>query len=600
MAREKENKPGERKKMCRWAAGIALLLLLFYGYALAAYINLLVNHRDGWLALVETDEVFVKEVYGERGNIYDTKGRLVQATLPYYYLVMDTRVPYLHQNNDSVYRALSDSACAALSRTFGEESPQELKARMDRAFRAGVGEFRLVRRRVSYTELQEVRQMPLFRLPRVRSGLIVRQRNNRENLFGDEAERVVGAVYGVNDTARGFGRYGLEQYFDAELSGTPGRVTRRRVGVGWLDVPIEQPEDGMDVVMTIDMDIQDICEAVMLEKMEQSRSEAGTMVLMDTHTGEIRAMVNLKRDTANNRIIQGENFAVAMDNQPGSSFKTVCMMAAIERGLCDTGTVVRTDGGRGTFGGVKVEDSHLYDEQELTATEIIARSSNVGIARIFDEGYPHHKNGYRRFADDILATGFARPIGIELKGEVMPTIYHPDTYDKWGPTTMTAMSRGYEVQTTPLYTLNFYNAIANDGYYVKPHLVRQLRRGGAVEQEFEPQRAKERMCSRATLDRIRYMLHEAVYRPTGTGYGFVNSRLFGISGKTGTARLNQLPTGDWQYQITFVGYFPDDRPRYTGIVVFVRPDQAWTGYYAGEAFRRVAETIWAMEGTKRK
>lgn len=584
----------EKKIKTTWAVVLGVLILALYVGSLVTYLTLLTRHREGWLRLVETNEIHIEEVYGERGNIYDCKGRLVSATLPYYYIVMDTRVPYLHQNRDSVYRALADSACISLSRKFGEESPSELRARMDRAFRAGAGEFKLVKRKISYTELCEVQQMPLFRLGRMRSGLIARQMNNRENLFGGEAQRVVGAVYGANDTSRGFGRYGLEQFFDSELSGRPGRVMRRRVGRGWLGVPIVQPEDGADVVMTIDMDIQDICEAVMMEKMQASRAEAGTMVLMETATGEIKAMVNLKRDTARDRVVQGENFAVAMDNQPGSSFKTVCMMAAIEQGICDTGTMVRVDGGRGSFGGLRVEDSHLYNESELTVAEIMARSSNVGIARVMEEGFGRNRRAYRRFADAVLATGFAEPIGIELKGEVLPTIYHPDTYDKWGPTTMTAMSRGYEVQATPLYILNFYNAIANDGYYVKPHLVRQLRRGGEVVEEFEPERRRERMCSRSTLEQIRYMLHGVVYRPLGTAYGFANSRLFGISGKTGTARLNEVAPDEWQYQITFVGYFPDDKPRYTGIVVFVRPDKAWTGYYAGEAFRRVAETIWAM------
>lgn len=594
----KKNDENRFKK--RWALLFGIAAVLGYAYIIVRYVDLLLRDRDKYIEVVEENEVATVERRGRRGNIYDCRGRLVSATLPEYIVYIDLTVPYLHTGigKDS-FPIWVDRLSYELSARFGEESPDQLKQRLMTSYKRcdltkhdnGV---RLLKRKLSYDEYKEVCKMTLLNRAPSRGGRVVVERQNRENLFGGMARRVVGAVYGIDDTTHTtLGRFGIEQSFDKELSGSKGLYLRQRLGGSPMLKPITPAEDGCDVVMTLDMDIQDICECALREKLIESQAESACMILMEVETGEIKSIVNFVQPEPGN-VLQGTNMALAMNNQPGSTFKTVCMMSVLENEDCDSSTLVLVNGGIGRFGGKVLHDSHLYKEKYLSLSAVMARSSNVGMAQLVEDVYSNTRAGWRKFSDDLAEIGFDHHIDIEIKGAADPIIHRYGEYKEWSGTTMTAMSRGYGVQTTPLYTLNFYNAIANDGYYVKPHLVKALRRGGEFVKEFGTERRRNRMCSSNTLQQIKGMLEGVVSRSDGTAYRFVNSKLFTVAGKTGTARYKMVDDA-WRYQISFVGYFPADKPKYSAIVVFMCPRFAYTGMYCGGVFKQVAEAVWSMD-----
>ncbi|MCQ2338470.1 MAG: penicillin-binding protein 2 [Paludibacteraceae bacterium] len=595
MSDERNN----HKSLHRWAVFFGAAILAGFVYTVCVYVSLLVNERDKYLNVIQNNEVKMFEKRGRRGNIYDCRGRLISASLPEYEIYMDLTVDYNQKGagRDSFPSRL-ERLCQQLSARFGEETPEHLYRRLMTSYRRndkrrndhGV---RLLNRILSFEEMQEVLQMPLLNMSPSCGGLVVKERSNRENLFGGMANRVIGAVYGSDDTTHlRLGRYGIEQSMDRELSGTKGVYVRQRVGGKRIAEPIVPAIDGSDVVLTLDMDMQDVCECALRERLVASGARSAFMILMEVETGEIKAMANLTQEKPG-VVRQGTNMALAMNNQPGSTFKTVCLMAALETGECDSATVLRVDGGHGVFSGKDVYDSHFYPEKYLPLSAVMARSSNVGMARLMETVYGKNRAAWREFSEDIGKLGYDDSIPIEIIGSARPVIHRYGEYEKWSGNTMTGMSRGYGVQSSALYTLNFYNAIANDGYYVQPHLVSALRRGGEFVKEFDVVKSRSRMCSRGTLEQVRAMLEGVVNRPDGTAYRFASSELFPVAGKTGTARY-EMVNGEWKYQISFVGYFPADKPRYSAIVVLMCPDKAYTGMYCGGVFREVAETVWSM------
>lgn len=571
------------KKARRWLYAMLGVVTCVYIWLSVSYIRLLIVEREGWLSLSNRTQFYNDTVYGDRGNIYDCQGRLVQASFPYYRVVMDLRVPFLRQKylppksqrgayTDTItnYEAYADSVCVAVSDYFKQYTHSELRKKMDKAFRDSVGTFKIVEGNITYKQLMALKSMPLFNQGSLHSGLIPNKYENRENLYGDLAFRVVGAVYGDRKNKSGqYARFGLEQYFDKELAGTPGIFEHR---AGSFARPIRRPVDGLDLVMTIDMDIQDMCESLLENSFSQTHGTRACMIVMETATGEIKAMVNLKKDSLGGKIEQGENYCISEISQPGSTIKTVAMLAMLEDGRCDVNKKYFVDNGFAKVGGKEIKDTH-HDSLYLSPEGILAESSNVGMSRIAIEEYGNNRKGWIKFYDAMQDMRFTHKIGLQLgegDREYEPRVYNPETYKKWSLTTMPSMAYGYELSITPLYTLNFYNAIANNGYYVKPHIVRELRRGGEVERSFDPQVDHHRICSKKNLETIRKFLLAVVERPDGTGYYSVRNNQVKIAGKTGTARIISKNEGDPQfYQVTFVGYFPADAPKYSAIVLMV-------------------------------
>ncbi len=563
-----------------------VIVLLFAVVVLWTAVKI-TTERDEWLAVSASMQRKGREKMPERGNIYSDNGSLISTTVPYYSLYMDTRVPALHQKGGELYKQNIDSLCYCLSMKFKDKSPAEYRNMIDRAYARGDGKLKLYPKRVSYIDLQEIKQFPLIRRGRYKSGFIPEEYVKRENLYGNLAGRTVGNIYG---SGKG-GQYGLEMYYDSILSGVPGYEEGIRAGNQWIYVPTQDAEPGVDLVTTIDIEIQDIAESILRDKLSQFKASKGCLVMMEVKTGQIKAIVNLMRNS-DGTYSEGANMAVSDLSEPGSTFKIVSMAVALDNGLCDTADRMDICHGQYRFYDRVMNDHNWktggYDT--LSMNEVIAYSSNVGVSRLIEE---HYKDKPEEFVDAVLNTGFADDIELEIPGAVPPSIKHPDTYKYWSKVSLPWMSIGYVSQVPPIYTLNYYNAIANGGRMMRPYLVKQHVKDGVVLKEIKPEVLKSSICKSSTLGKLQGMLRSVVEFGTNRRYG---SKHFAIAGKTGTAQLGYGTGGVVRHQVSFCGYFPADNPMYSCIVV-VREPQAppAAGAMAGDVFLKVAERVYAQK-----
>ena len=572
-----------RKSIMSRLKWVGIFVCFFFVCAIVRMSWTMTVERDGWLNTAQRLEKKNRVVRPQRGNIYSDNGQLISATMPYYYVYMDTRVPALHEKEGKLYKENIDSLCVALSRKFGDMTAAGYRRAIDAAYFRGEGRLKVYPKRISYIDAMDVKQFPLFRLGKFKSGLMLEEYANRENLYGTLAARTVGDIYGSGQG----GQYGLELRYDSVLSGLSGMERGIRAGRSWVYIPIEDPVDGADLHTTLDIDMQDICDAALRKKLEQIGAKMGCLVLMEVKTGKIKAMVNLERNT------QGEygekwNMAVADMSEPGSTFKTISMMIAIDNGVCDTSDVVDINHGRWPFGSEVMTDHNWrsggYDS--LTISKIIAYSSNVGTSKIIDEYY---RNDKEKFVQSILDTKFAEDFQIDIPGAAVPRIKQTS----WNRTTLPWMSIGYNVQVPPIYTLNFYNAIANGGKLMRPYLVDRIEKNGSVIKQFKPQVVNSSICKSSTLSKVKGMLEDVVDYGTAKT---IKSKEFSIAGKTGTAQLGYGRGGAVKHQVSFCGYFPADNPMYSCIVVVKEPQMApAAAFMCGEVFRNVAEKIYAQQ-----
>ncbi|MGM9806101.1 MAG: penicillin-binding protein [Candidatus Aphodosoma sp.] len=578
-----------RTSIIRRFKWISCIICVLFLVAIGKMALTMTVERAEWLKAGQKQERKNREIEPERGNIYACDGQLMAATIPYYKLYMDLGVEALHAKGGRLYKENIDSLCIAMSRKFGDRSPAGYRSMFDAAYLKKNRYLRIYPDKVSYIDLEEVKQFPLFRLGRNKSGLIDDvEFANRENLYGSMAARTIGNVYGSS----GSGQYGLELYYDSLLSGVPGVERGVRAGRTWVYVPEKEALDGCDIVTTIDVDIQDICEVALRNKLIQIEAENGCLVMMEVKTGQIKAMVNLGR-TASGTYKETKNMAVADMSEPGSTFKAMSLMIALDKGVCDTSDVLDINYGRWQFADRTMTDHNWkrggYDS--LTVSEVLAFSSNVGTSRIIDE---HFKSKPEEFVDAVMATGFADDMKIEIPGASVPVIPHPKSYKYWSRVTLPWMSIGYNTQIPPIYTLNFYNAIANDGKLMRPYLVQRIEKDGRVVMEKHPHVVNSSVCKSSTLRKLQGMLEDVVKYGTAKPN---RSREFAIAGKTGTAQLQYGGSkGAVRHQVSFCGYFPADEPVYSCIVVVKEPRMLPSAsFMAGAVFKDVAEKVYAQK-----
>ena len=544
--------------------------------------------RGSWMEQVDKLQKKDRDIIPERGNLYDADGRLITATIPYYRLYMDLGVGfYKSDKGRKYYQENIDSLSICLSRKFGDKSAGEYRAMIDAAFAKGNRRLKLYSKRVSYIDMMEVKQFPLFRIGRNKSGFFTEESFNRENLYGSLANRTLGDIYGSD----GRGQYGLELRFDSLLAGEKGRAKGHLVGKGnWVFVEEKAAKRGADIYTTIDVEMQDICETVLREKLDVIKAKNACLVLMEVKTGEIKSMVNLQR-ASDGSYFEGWNMAVADLSEPGSTFKTMSLMVALDHNVCDTADTVNLNHGVWMFHKSKMTDHNWrkggYDT--LSVAGILAQSSNVGVSRIIDE---HYKSNPMKFIDAIVTTGFAEKLDFGVPGTSAPKIPTPKS-KSWSRVALPWMSIGYAVQVPPIYTLNYYNAIANGGKLMRPYLVREIRRDGHVIMKNSPEVINSSICKSSTLKKVQGMLEGVVEYGTAKS---IASDLFPIAGKTGTAQLGYGKGGVTKHQVSFCGYFPADKPMYSCIVVVKEPQMnPAAAFMCGDVFKKVAERIYSQE-----
>lgn len=530
-------------------------------------------------------ERVVKDVVipANRGNVYSVNGNLLATSIPKYDIRFDALTPTA-STFEKYVKPLADS----LSKYSGKSASSYEKAL--RRARANKNRYYLLARNIGYSDYIRLRNFPMLSLGAFKGGLIVEQKTKREHPMGAIAQRSIG--YERFDDQGNVTRAGIDGAFGAKyLRGVNGQRKKQKIGKGqWKplsDANEIEPQDGYDVYTTIDVNIQDIAHHALLRQLEEYEADHGCVVVMETKTGEIRAISNLGRNE-DGHYYERLNYAVGESHEPGSTFKVMALMAALEDKVVDTSMVIDTGLGYKQFYGRGIYDTHGHGKISVART--LEVSSNIGLATIIDEGYSKNP---KKFISHLKDWHLDEPLGLPIIGEGNPVI--PEPGDKiWSKNALPSMAYGYNLKLTPLQTLTFYNAIANNGIWVKPKFIKEVKELDRVIETFEENSSDDKICSDKTLGEIRAILKNVVDRGTGRS---LYSEYFSMAGKTGTAQTEYWMK-DWKenrrYISSFAGYFPAENPKYSCIVVIHKPSVA-KGYYGadvtGPVFKRIAQKI---------
>ena len=586
----------EREKIIPRYKIIGFLMVLLGLLILGKALYTATVKRDYWSVVADRlkrDSVEVKPV---RGNILSSDGRLMASSIPEYKLFMDFKA-LSDSKADSLWTdSLVNVICEGLHDIFPERSAQAFKDSLERGRARMSRNYPIWPRRVSYDTYSEVKKLPIFCLRSFQGGFHVEEYNSRNHPFGSLAGRTVGEMYGAKDSAK----CGLEQYFDSTLRGKPGVVQRKKVLNKYLSITERPPVDGADIITTIDVGMQDLAERAVIEELKEINGNVGVAIVMEVKTGDVKAIVNMQK-CADGEYRERQNHAVSDLLEPGSVFKTASLMVALDDGVVDTTYKVDCYGGTYDMHGAKMRDHnwHRGGYGTLSFGQTLEYSSNIGVSRIIDE---HYGKNPEKFVEGLRRIGIASDLEIPLVGSATPRIRMPKKnargqYTNWSKTALAWMSIGYETQVPPISTLTFYNAIANDGRMMRPRFVKQIVKDGQVVQEFKPQVIKERICKESTLRKMQTMLYHVVSQGLGKKAG---SRSFKVAGKTGTAQISKgvggYKTGQMNYLLSFAGYFPADKPRYSCIVCIQKSGlPASGGGMSGVVFHNISEGIMAQD-----
>ncbi len=543
---------------------------------------------EKWRSKGEALYVQERPIEAERGNILAADGSMLATSMPYYDISFDPNSSAI----DSIEWVRNLDSLAYCLATFvnPEYTPGGMKQYLLEQKAAGK-RYVPIARNATLEEKELIASFPLFRLGQFKGGLIIEQKYLRERPFGILANRTIGYVSG--DTIK----VGLEGGFDDVLRGEEGSQLMYRIGDGvWI--PLDnlasiQPSPGKDLLTTIDINLQDIVENALSKAMLNTKAAHGTAILMEVETGAIRAIANLGW-TRQGQLWETYNFAIGAATEPGSTFKLASVLALLDDAYVDLDDSVDLEQGRTLYFDAELQDAYQHGYNNVTVKQAFEMSSNVGISKLVQHYY-----GENNRADAFLAKihdfFLDRPTGIEIPGEPAPLFKKPySKEDGWSGTTLPWMAIGYELQLTPLQLLTFYNAVANDGVYVKPYIAQELQRYGKTVKRFPVTQVKGRIASKSAIRKAKQMLEGVVESPWGTAHAYATSE-FRFAGKTGTAQLGykrlESRTQLKGYQASFVGYFPAEKPVYSCIVLVNMPRQG--GFYGGEValpvFREIAE-----------
>ena len=538
----------------------------------------------------EVADRFVREnvtVKPNRGNILSADGKLMASSLPEYRIYMDFKAG--GEKKDTMLMNHLNEICAGLNRIFPDRSAAEFKRHLLKGRKRGSRNYLIYPKRISYIQYKEAKRLPVFNLNKYRGGFHEQIYNQRKKPFGSLAARTLGDLYA--DTAQG-AKNGIELAFDTLLKGRDGITHRQKVMNKYLNIVDVPPVDGCDIITTLDVDMQDICEKALVDKLEELSASVGVAVLMEVKTGEVKAIVNMMR-ASNGRYYEMRNNAISDMLEPGSTFKTASIMVALEDGKITPETEVNTGNGIMNMYGSKMKDHnwHRGGYGTINVTRILEVSSNIGVSYLIDH---HYKDNPQKYVDGLKRMSLDQPLHLQLPGEGKPNIKGPkERY--FAKTTLPWMSIGYETQVPPMNTLTFYNAIANNGVMVRPKFVKAAVKDGEVVKEFPTEVINPKICSDKTLAQIRDILEKVVSQGLAKPAG---SKQFKVSGKTGTAQISQgaagYKTGRTQYLVSFCGYFPSEDPLYSCIVAIQKSGlPASGGLMAGSVFSKIAERVYA-------
>jgi cell division protein FtsI (penicillin-binding protein 3) len=569
----------------------ALMVLIIVIAIVVKLTNIQWVEGDYYRKLAKERSVKNFVIPANKGNIYSSDGSLLATSIPSYRIRFDAVAP-TEVNFSSNINGLADSLSGLLGKSSNEFRMILTQARNNK------NRYFLIARDLSYTDYIRIKGFPLFKLGTYKGGIIVEQETVREHPIGKIAERTIG--YERVDHNGKTRIAGIEGAFSNYLNGKDGKILKQRIAKNqWKPLRDNneiEPQDGYDIVSTIDVYIQDIAHHALLKQLEYYEADHGSVVVMKTNTGEVKAIANLGRDS-NGNYYEKLNYAIGESQEPGSTFKLLDLIALLDDKKVDTSKIYDTNGGEVTYFRRKVRDSQKGGFGKISLARGFEVSSNTVMAQAMQNNY---KDNPSQFINRINSYGLNKPLGLPIEGEgvpVMPQVGGPG----WSGITLPWMAYGYGVSLTPLQMLTLYNAVANDGEMVKPIFVKEIKEWNKTIKKFDKEIINPRICSPETLAKVRAILENTVKNGTGKK---LYSKDFSMAGKTGTAQVNygkgKGAESGMYYASSFAGYFPADNPKYSCIVIIHKPSKA-KGIYgadvAGPVFKRIAQKIFTDSPT---
>ncbi len=540
---------------------------------------------DEWKRKAEAFNTKVFEIEAVRGNIFDVNGNLLATSLPYYEIAVDINAPSIDKK---LFESKVDSLGFMLADLFKDKTAKQYTKLLRKARKSG-DRYVVLKRNVPYKDLQTLKTFPIFKRGK-RGGLVTLQTNRRERPFKMLAARTIGM------SRTGIKPVGLEGAYDSILMGVSGqRLMQKIAGDVWRPINDEnevEPKDGSDLYTTIDINIQDVAENALLKTLMKNNASHGCAILMEVKTGEIKAIANLSRNGKDSSSYsESLNYAIGYATEPGSTFKLASYLAVMDDYNVSLEEKIKVGNGEVTYYNKTIKDSHAPESPVLTVQRAFEVSSNSAIAILIQKYYSKNPQLY---INKLKSFHLNEKLGLSIPGEANPLIKETKSKD-WSGLTLPQMSYGYESLITPLQTLTLYNAIANDGKMIKPCFEKEIKHNGKTIKTFPTQVIAEQIVKKSTLKKAKQMLEGVVENGTGKG---LNITAFKVGGKTGTA---QIATGNKgygtvkNYQASFVGYFPADKPLYTCIVIINSPSNGiyYGGLVAGPVFKEIAEKVYS-------
>ncbi len=572
--------------------GIVILGLIVIGKAF--YIQRV--EGDFWTNMDSSMHLKYLPIEAERGTIYSEDGNMLSTSVPVFDVYVDFDAQGLREKEGKRFKDHIDTLSLCLSNLFNDKTPEAYLKEMKLAYK-NKDRYYPLKKKISFTQYQELREFPLVNLGKNKSGFIITSKDKRINPYVLLANRTIGL------SRNNASNVGLEQRYDSLLKGKTGQQLVRYMAGAYMPVDGADvdPENGKDIISTLDTYIQDITESALMRMLDSNNSLHGTAIVMETATGKIKAIANLGKQP-DGSYTEDLNYGIGKATEPGSVFKLATLMSLLEDKYVTINSIVDCEGGKRNFYGLTIRDSHLGYGQ-ITVKDAFERSSNVAFAKLADQYYHNQPskftNHLHRFRLDTLT-------GVDLTASSgKPTIKKP-TNRSWAHTTIPFMAHGYEELVTPLHMLMLYNAVANNGKMMKPYLVSSIRQYGVEVRSIKPVVLVEKLCSNETLVQLKECLLAVVEGEHGTARKIKDSA-YRIAGKTGTA-VTALDNrgynkGNKIYQASFIGYFPADQPKYTIAVVIQNSRESKKIYGAdvsGTVFKEISDRIYgSFLSTKR-
>ena len=584
----------DAKKVIPRYRAISLVMIILAILVVGKSLYIMTAKRDYWMEVASRQKKDSVTVKPNRGNILSCSGLLMASSLPEFKVYMDF-VALREAGTDSLWTAKEDSICDGLHKIFPNITAAAFKEKLEEGHKNQKRHWPIYDKRIDYNTFCEIKELPIFRMPKYKSGFHYEENNARKRPYGTLAGRTVGAMFGAKDTAR----FGLELSYDSILRGTNGIVHRRKVRNKFLDIMDTAPIDGADIVTTLDVNIQDLAERSVINELKEINGNVGVAIVMEVKTGDIKAIVNMEK-CGDGEYREIHNHAVSDLLEPGSVFKPASLLVALDEGVVDTTYRVETGGGVWPMYGRDMKDHNWRKGGygNLTFAQTLWYSSNIGVSRIIDD---HYRNNPEKFVKGIYKLGLADDLRIPLVGATPARIRMPHKnshgqYDNWSKTALPWMSIGYETQVPPISTLTFYNAIANNGTMMRPRFVTKVVKNGETLMEFPPEVMRKQIAKPQNIKKLQTILEQVVSIGLGKKAGSPN---FKVAGKTGTAQMSKgaggYKSGGVNYLLSFAGYFPSDAPRYSCIVCIQKSGlPASGGGMSGKVFHEISEGIMAQ------